>query len=444
MPLRLALVLSALALAACAGPEPRRDAAVPPRAPAQTSIYEVFVRSATPEGTLPAAQGRLDSLQALGVEVVWLMPIHPVGEARRKGRLGSPYAVRDYRAVDPALGSLGDLRAFVDAAHARGMRVILDWVANHTAWDHAWVAEHPAWYTAGPGGARPVAPEGTDWTDVADLDYAAPGLAGAMTAEMLFWVREAGVDGFRFDVAGMVPSAFWAEALPALEAAGATLFLAEWGAPAELDAPFDLFYGWGTYGALKEVWQSGEAQPFVDAVLAEEAAGGAARFMHFVTNHDETSWDAAAVELWGGAGGMRAAMSAMYGLPGATLVYNGQEAAAPQRLNLFEDETVRYDGPNLRPWIRRWAELREAHPALARGRVASAMQPASPAVIAYVASDAAERALVLVNPTGIEQLWTLPPGLASFLDQADRLGGPAAAGTVLLEPYGSRLFVVAG
>ena len=439
MPLRALLVPALVLLGACAAPAPQTPAAA-----TDAPIYELFVRSATPEGTLRAAQDRLDSLQALGIEVVWLMPIHPVGEARRKGRLGSPYAVRDYRAVDPALGSLGDLRAFVDAAHARGMRVILDWVANHTAWDHPWVAQHPEWYTAGPDGERPIAPPGTDWTDVADLDYDAPGLAEAMTAEMLFWVREAGVDGFRFDVAGMVPGAFWTRALPAAEAAGATFFLAEWGEPAELDGPFDLFYGWGTYGALKQVWQTGEALPFLDAVLAEEAEGGARRFMHFVTNHDETSWDAAAVDLWQGPDGMRAAMSAMYGLPGAPLVYNGQEAAAPQRLNLFEDEAVSYAGPDLRPWIRRWFRLRAAHPSLVRGAVESAMQPASPEVIAYRTVWQDEASLVLVNPTGVEQLWTVPPELGAVVGRPDALGGPAAAGTVLLEAYGSRLFVVRG
>ena len=434
--LRLVLLVS-VALSACASPSPSAPAA--PDRDADPAIYEMFVRSATPEGTLRAAQARLSELDALGIDVVWLMPIHPIGEVDRKGRLGSPYAVRDYRGVDPAIGTVDDVRAFVDAAHGLGMMVILDWVANHTAPDHAWVAEHPGWYTERDG-ARPVPPADTDWWDVADLDYSADGLADAMIADMAFWV-DLGVDGFRCDVAGLVPRAFWERAIGELRdrAAPRELFwLAEWGEDWTLDAGFDARYGWDSYGALKTVWQTGDAAPFLDAV-GDERPGGS---MHFITNHDETSWDAAAVDLWRGPDGMRAAMAAMYALPGPTLVYNGQEAAAPERLNLFEDETVSYDGPDLRPAIERWLALRDAHAVLRDGAVRSAVRDGSP-VIAYTRAGDAERALVLANPTAEPQTWTLPPELAAFVGAPDRLGGEAAAQTITLGAYGSRLFIVA-
>lgn len=436
--LRTAPFLLALLLAACARP-PASPAPGAPDRDADRAIYEMFVRSATPQGTLRAATARLGELDALGIDVVWLMPIYPIGEVDRKGRLGSPYAITDYRGVDPNIGTLDDLRAFLDAAHALGLEVILDWVANHTAPDHPWVSEHPEWYTADADGARPIPPPGTDWTDVADLDYDAPGLADAMIAEMQFWI-DLGVDGFRCDVAGMVPRAFWEQAIPALRAAAAPrrlFLLAEWGEPWVIDAGFDAMYGWDSYGALKTVWETGEPAPFLDAV-GTEAPG---RAMHFVTNHDETSWDAAAVDLWDGADGMTAAMAAMYGLPGPPLVYNGQEAAAPQRLNLFENETVDYSGPDLRPTIRRWFALRDEHAVLRDGAVRSVVQPDSP-VIAYLREGDGARALVLVNPTDVSQLWTLPPDLEAFLDAPDRLGADPAAGTVLLDAYGSRLFIV--
>ena len=437
--MRLAVCL-ALSLAACAP----RQAAVPEAPPAAALaasaeaplIYEVFVRSLTPEGTVRAATARLDSVRALGVDVVWLMPIYPVGELNRKGRLGSPYAVRDYTAVDPRLGTVADVRALVDAAHARGMRVILDWVANHTAPDHPWVTEHADWYTAGPDGARPVPPAGTDWTDVADLDYAAPGLARAMTDAMAFWVQQVGVDGFRCDVAGQVPESFWTPAIAEIRAAAPRPLF--WLAEGEDDwlgrAGFDASYSWSTYGALKQTWTSGDPSPFLAAALAEAADPPTAAPMHFVTNHDETSWDAAAVDLWNGPDGLRAAMAATYGLGGAALVYNGQEAAAPERLNLFEDETVSFDGPDLRPTIARWAALRRAHPALAGGGTEAL---ALPGLVAFARTLGLDRVVVVVNPSAERREAALP---AEVVGMDEAFGQGAAPARLALGPYGYRVF----
>ena len=440
--MRPLVLLAALALAACSSAPAATDRSTPSDPPDRTAaatppvIYEVFVRSFTPEGTLRAATARLDEVRALGVDVVWLMPIYPVGELNRKGRLGSPYAVRDYTAVDPRLGTLADARAFVDAAHARGMRVVLDWVANHTAPDHAWVTEHPTWYTAGENGSRPVPPAGTDWFDTADLDFSAPGLAEAMAAEMAFWVRDVGVDGFRCDVAGMVPEAFWTPTLAGLRALNPDLFVLAEAEDAWLGrAGFDASYSWATYNGLKTVWESGDAGPFFAAALSEQAAPPTAAPMHFITNHDETSWDTAAVDRWGGADGMRAAMAAMYGLGGSTLIYNGQEAAAPQRMNLFEDETIDWTGPDLRPDIARWAALRAAHPVLVSGRT----DPLGvEGAIAYTRTLGDARAVVVVNPSGETRRVALPAAVDGL---ADAFGSGPAAREVALPPYGFRVFV---
>ncbi|HEX9953183.1 MAG TPA: alpha-amylase family glycosyl hydrolase [Rubricoccaceae bacterium] len=430
---RLALFALAALLTGCAT---RPPAALPAAAAGPPVVYEVFVRSLTPEGTLRAATARLDSIAALGADVVWLMPIQPNGEAGRKGRLGSPYAIRDYTAVDPRLGTMDDLRAFVSAAHARGLRVILDWVANHTAPDHAWVTAHPEWYTAGPDGARPVPPAGTDWFDTADLDYAAPGLADAMAGEMAFWLREADVDGFRCDVAGMVPETFWTDALARLHALRPGLFLLAEGEDPWLGrVGFDASYSWPTYNALKSAWTTGDGAAFVAAALAEQDAPPTAAPMHFVTNHDETSWDRAAVDLWRGPDGMRAAMAAAYGLGGTMLVYNGQEAAAPQRMNLFESETVAFTGPDLRPDIARWAALRAEHPALAAGRTAAL---AVPGAIAYTRTLGTDRAVVVVNPSAEARTLTLPP---DALGGTDAFGHGAATARLVLPAYGVRVFV---
>ena len=190
----------------------------------QASIYEVNVRQYTPEGTFSAFEAHLPRLAAMGVGILWFMPIQPIGVQNRKGGLGSYYSIRDYTAVNPEFGTLADFQRLVQRAHALGMKVILDWVANHTAWDHTWVTQHPDWYKKDASGkihaytyrASPEA-EPEYWTDVVGLDYRAPALWPAMTEAMAFWLREADIDGFRCDVAGLVPMDFWNEARPALD-----------------------------------------------------------------------------------------------------------------------------------------------------------------------------------------------------------------------------------
>jgi 1,4-alpha-glucan branching enzyme len=171
------------------------------------SIYQINQRQFTPEGTFRAAEAHLPRLRDFGVDIVWLMPVNPIGERNRKGDLGSPYAVKDYYAVNPEFGTVDDLRHFVDTAHDLGLHVILDWVANHTAWDNVLVTEHPEWYARDwKGDFRPT--PWWDWHDIIDLDYSHEGLREWMTAAMVHWVKEVGVDGFRCDVAGFVPLDF--------------------------------------------------------------------------------------------------------------------------------------------------------------------------------------------------------------------------------------------
>ena len=172
------------------------------------TIYELNLRQFTAEGTLAAAERELPRLKAFGVGIVWLMPIHPIGEKNRKGSRGSPYSVRDYRAVNPDYGTLDDLRSFVKTAHSLGLRVILDWVANHSAWDNPLVKEHPEWYSRDwKGDFHPTS--WNDWSDIIEFDYDQPGLRRWMTESLAYWVREADIDGYRADVAGFVPLDFW-------------------------------------------------------------------------------------------------------------------------------------------------------------------------------------------------------------------------------------------
>lgn len=205
-------------------------------------IYEVNVRQATPQGTFEALMPHLDRLKDLGVDILWFMPIHPISEEQRKGKLGSYYAVRDYKGINPEFGNIDDFRRLVKAAHEKGMKVIIDWVPNHSGCDNAWVKDHPDWYARDDKG-RMFGPY--DWTDVYKFDYSNPEMRAAMTDAMQFWLREADIDGFRCDVAGEVPVDFWNENRPKLEQVKSDIFmLAEAPNPELMEHAFDMDYNW--------------------------------------------------------------------------------------------------------------------------------------------------------------------------------------------------------
>jgi glycosidase len=242
---------------------------------AHSALYEVNIRDFSQSGDLKGVTAGLDRIQASGANVIWLMPVHPVGALNRKGTLGSPYAGRDYYAIDSALGSDTHFRALVEAAHARGLKVILDWVPDHTAWDHVWITEHPEYYARDEKGEitvpRDLQGKLTDWTDVAQLDYHHPALRQAMIAAMRHWLVDFDLDGFRVDVAGFVPDTFWSEAIPALRSSvpRRILLLAEWGDLNMHRLGFDLTYSWDSYSRLKAVWKGAPADTFVRSETAD-------------------------------------------------------------------------------------------------------------------------------------------------------------------------------
>jgi glycosidase len=423
-----------------------------PELAASTALYELFVRDFSETGDFKGVIDGLDRVEATGVEVVWLMPIHPIGEVRRKGTLGSPYSVRDYTAVNPDFGTKEDFRALVEAVHARGMKLMLGWVPNHTAWDHVWVEAHPDFYVRDAAGELTVPrdPEGTltDWTDVAQLDYTNPELRRAMIDAMRYWVEEFDVDGFRVDVAGFVPLDFYRDAIPELRAAkgGPLLMLAEWGDPVMHTVGFDLSYPWTSYSRLKEVWRGAPARDFVAAEVDELAtmpAGGVR--MRFTTNHDETAWDAPPVALFGGEAGARAAFVAMALLPGPPLLYNGQEIESPQPLPLFERVPIDWERPGAdgsRSFYREVIEVARTQPELVGAPVEAVATDAGNDVLAYRRGDI----VVLVNardrelrmgfgtpsPGARERVATTPPAREEVI-----LGRATTDGDhVRLGPYG--------
>jgi glycosidase len=404
-----AALAAGLALAACTKAE-RTGTAMPPTLAPDTSwvtrsaIYQVFVRDFSPDGDFRGVIAGLDRVQQAGADVIWLMPIHPIGVMNRKGTLGSPYAATDFRAINPDFGTADDLRALVDSAHARGIRVIIDFVPDHTAPDAPWVREHPAWYHRDSTGA-PMVPRDaqgnlTDWTDVAQLDYGNPALRREMIAVMRWWLQEFGLDGFRMDVAGFIPLDFWREATPQLRAAvpRPIMLLAEWGTFDMHTVGFDLSYGWAGYSAVKAVWKGeSPASALVNLALAEQdsmPAGGMR--LRFTTNHDQTAWEAPPVAIFGRGPGARAAFTATALLPGRPMVYNGQEVESPQVLRLFERDTIVWARPGAdaaRAFYATVLGLARTHPAFQRANLRAVETSAPDDVIAY----GRDSVVVLVN-----------------------------------------------
>lgn len=361
-------------------------------------IYCAYLRSASREGTLRGLEARLDEIRDLGATIVWLLPIHPVGEKHRKGTLGSPYSVRDYHAVNPEFGTLDDFKSLLAAAHARDLRVIIDLVANHTAWDNPLVRAHPDWYTHDAAG-RMVSPV-PDWSDVAQLDFRQPALRRWMADMLLFWVRDVGIDGFRCDVAGMVPLDFWETVRPKLDAARPVLMLAEDDNPAQHLASFDLTYDWATYDALESL-AAGKVSPaaLVDVLALEslDFPRGSLR-MRFIDNHDKNAWVEPAIKRYG-VQGKRLAALLTYVLPGVPLIYNGQEVAAPEVLHLFERVPVDYgrDPHEFRKFYRELSALRRELEPLRRGDARAALVDAAPGVLRIERRSGEQVALALLN-----------------------------------------------
>jgi glycosidase len=369
----------------------------------RSALYELFVQDFSSKGNFRGVIDGLDRIQSTGADVIWLMPIHPIGVVNRKGRLGSPYAAIDYRAINPTYGNAADLRALVDAAHRRGMKVILDWVPDHTSPDHAWVKDHPDYYIRNDKGepSVPREPNGklTDWTDVVQLDFKNPAVRRETIDIMKYWLQEFELDGYRVDVAGFIPYDFWRDAVPQLRASvnRPILLLAEWGDPEMHRLGFDLTYAWDSYDRLKAVWQGAPASSFVTGELADMKAmpKGGMR-MRFTTNHDKTAWDDPPTKIFGRGAGARAAFVAAVLLPGRPLLYNGQEVESPQKLPLFERELVRWDQPGAteaRAFYARAIELARTEPAFVSGDFRAIQTSAPKVVIAYRRGDV----VVLVN-----------------------------------------------
>ncbi|RYZ20821.1 MAG: alpha-amlyase [Chitinophagaceae bacterium] len=370
----------------------------------KATLYEVNLRQYTPEGTFRAFEAHLPRLKALGADILWLMPVQPIGQKKRKGTLGSYYSVRDYYGVNPEFGSMADFRHLVDAIHAQGMRVIIDWVANHSAWDNPLASAHPDWYTRNRDGSFQSTPW-RDYDDIIDFDYSKPGLRRYMTEAMKWWVLETGIDGYRCDVAAFVPLGFWEGVRRELDTIRPVFLLAE-AADRDLHRrAFDATYSWALWDQLHAVCKGGEStETLAGGYIAEHVSTWPedAIRVQFTDNHDKNAWEGTARANFGK--GLHAAIVLTALMDGMPLVYSGQEAGLDRPLQFFEKDLIEWKPDSAGALISRLFALKHAHPALWNGRWGGPMvrirNDRMGQVLSFIREKGNDKVLVVVNLSG--------------------------------------------
>lgn len=369
------------------------------------TIYEVNIRQYTPEGTLAAFAKHLPRLKELGVEVLWFMPVYPISTTRSKGTLGSYYAISNYVEVNAEFGTMEEFKTLVKQIHDMDMKVMMDWVANHTGWDHHWIEEHPDWYTRDEAGniMDPSNAEGESygWTDVADLNFDHTDMRQAMIDAMLFWVKEVDVDGFRCDVAFEVPDDFWIEASEQLQAAKPLYMLAEAEhPPIRENGSFHVSYGWSFHHLMNKIAKGEETADAIQTWLEEDRKKFKKGYhMHFITNHDENSWNGTEFERMGE--GVDAFAVLSFTFEGVPLIYSGQEAAFDRRLEFFEKDSIEWGSYSKTAFYQTLTSLKRNNQALWNGLAGGAVQrintSADKQVYAYLREKNDNRVLVVLN-----------------------------------------------
>lgn len=417
------------------------------------NIYEVNIRQYSEEGTFKAFGTNLERLDEMGVDILWFMPIFPISEANRKGSLGSYYAVSSFRQVNPEFGTEEEFQAVIDKAHELGMKVILDWVPNHTGWDHEWITSHPEYYTQDANGniVDPINPETGEswgWTDVADLNYDNEEMRQNMIDDMVYWLREAGIDGFRMDVAHGVPVDFWEDCVAQLREVDSDVFML---AEAEVDELlnkelFAMDYGWTFHHLLNHAAQ-GEAN--ADSLFAwyeadkQDVQHG--YHMHFTTNHDENSWNGTIEERMGSAGDAMAVIA--FTFDGMPLIYSGQEAGMNKRLEFFEKDLIDWGDYEKEDFFTTLLTLKHENEALWNGEMGAPVErldPKNDNVMAYSREKGYDQVVVVVNLSGEPQeVDMISSTISGEYRNVFTPSEPLAAKEMLnvsLEPWGYRVY----
>ncbi len=398
------------------------------------TIYQVNMRVFSAQGNFAGVTARLDSIKALGVNVIYLMPIYPVGVLNA---VNSPYSVKDYKAVNSEFGTLADLRALVDGAHSRNMSVMLDWVANHTSWDNAWITAHKDWYLQNAAGTI-LPPPNTNYTDVAQLNFNNAAMRLAMISAMKYWVFTANVDGFRCDYADPVPVDFWKQAIDTLRSISShkLLMLAEGTRTANFTAGFDYNFGFNYYGKLKSIYNGGSALA-IDTLNTTEytSATGTQQVVRYTTNHDVNSSDGTPLDLFGGKNGSLAAFTVTALMKGVPMIYGGQEVATAYRLTFpFTGTKINWTvNPDVTDAYKKIIAFRNNSAAIRNGQLVSYT---TGNVVAFTKESGSEKVLVIANLRNSISSFSIPAALANTTWQ-NALGGSAVtlSASLSLQPY---------
>lgn len=391
--------------------------------PADAVIYEVNVPHFSNEGNLSSLTAGLDSIKALGANVIYLMPIYPIGEIKS---FGSPYCVRDYTTVNKSLGTIADLRELVNAAHQKNMAVILDWVGNHTSFDHPWLA-NPDWYVRDVAG-NALSPPNKGWNDVAQLNYNNAGMREAMVKAMKYWIINAGVDGFRCDYADGPPIDFWKKAITSIRkvSKNKTLFLAESGTKAVYKAGFDLISGFDFYNNLKQVYRDNKTAKSIVGINDQEYSNAATRqqVAGYITNHDLMGSDGPVSKVFGSREGAVAAFVVAVFTQGTPIIYNGQETLSANNGTLHA---------KINPDYKKILALRNSSDAIKRGHITSF---SNDDVYVIKKDYGTESILLICNLRNRNAVYTVPASLSKAVWKDGFTSAKQPLGSVLrLAPY---------
>jgi glycosidase len=398
-------------------------------------IYQVNIRAFSKEANLKGVQNRLDSIRALGVNVVYLLPVYPVGTTRS---VNSPYCVKDFTAVNPEFGTLEDLRALVTAAHERQMAVILDWVANHSSWDNSWIA-NKAWYQQD-GSGNIISPPNTGWNDVAQLNYQNQDMRKAMIKAMKQWVYTGNVDGYRCDAADFIPVDFWKQAIDTLRniSTHKLLMLAEGTRSNHFGAGFQMVYGMGYYYNMVNIYGKNKNAQSADSVNTVEytASTTASRVVRYTSNHDVNNSDGTPLDLFGGKQGALSAFVATAFTNAVPMIYNGQEVACPVKLTYFNNSTT-IDwtiNPDIKAIYKKILTFRNSSAACRSGLLTSY---SNADVTAFVRTLNMEKVLIIANSRNAVVNYTLPAALinTTWKEVVNNSNSVTLNSNLSLQPY---------
>ena len=412
----------------------------------QAVIYQINTRQFTTEGTFAAAQKELPRLKELGVDILWMMPINPIGEKNRKGTLGSPYSVKDYFAINPEFGNDDDFRNFVKAAHDLDLKVIVDWVANHSAWDNELAVSHPEWYTKDwSGNFQPT--HWWDWDDVIDFDYSSETLREYMTKALKYWVQEFDIDGYRCDVAGFVPTDFWNNARKELDEIKPVFMLAEWETKDLHEYAFDMSYAWSLCNTLHGICVKDEGLLGLNVYFSwnEKHWPAESIRMTHTSNHDKNSWEGTEFEMFGA--GVKTALVFTFICEGMPLIYNGQEAGNEKRLEFFEKDPIQWKHHEHGDLYKKMIQIKKAFSSLDSApwgaRMINVVNTAPEKVFSFVRENKNDKIFAVFNFSGDTKKFGFKDGpqKGDYQELLQGLEFTCHDNTELeIEPWGYRVF----